>query len=56
MIGRGSVAEKTQAIGIDRQRQLVVKEEMAKVLKMVPGRVGWHKAGVEQFSGMIVDG
>jgi len=35
---------------------LVVEEEMAEMLKMTPSRVGGNEVGVEQFSGMIVDG
>lgn len=56
VVGGGSVAKKAQAIGIDRQRQLVMKKEMAEMLEVVPCRVGGNKAGVEQLSGMIIDG
>jgi len=54
VVGGGSVAEEAQAIGIDRQRQLVLEKEPPKMLKMVPSCIGGHKAGVEQFAGMIV--
>ncbi len=56
IIGHGIVAKEAEAIGIHDQRQVVLEKEPAKMLEMIPGRIGGDKDGAQKFSGMIIDG
>ncbi len=56
VIGHGIMAKKTQAIGIDDQRQGVGEKEAAKMFEMIPGGVGGDKDRAQEFAGMIIDG
>ena len=52
----GAGSEKAQAVGVDDQGQGVLEKEPAKMLEMIPGRVGGDKDCAQEFAGMVVDG
>ena len=56
VIGHGIMAKEAQAVRIDNQRQGVLEKEPAKMLKMIPRRVGGDKDRAQQLAGMIIDG
>ena len=56
VVGHGIMAKEAQAIGVDDQGQGVVEKEPAKVLKMIPGRIGGDKDCAQEFSRVIIDG
>ena len=56
IIGHGIMAKEAQAIGVDDQRQVVLEKEAAKMLEMIPGRIGGDKDRAQKFSRMIIDG
>lgn len=56
IIGHGIMAKEAQAIGVDDQRQTVLEQEPAKMLKVIPGRIGGDKDRAQEFSRMIIDG
>jgi len=43
IIGHGVMAKEAEAIGVNDQRQAVLEKKAAKVLEMIPGRVGGDK-------------
>jgi len=55
-IGGGLMAEQSQSIGIEGQRQTVDGEGAAEVLEVVPGGIGGHEGAGEELAGMIIDG
>ena len=56
IIGHGIMAKQAQAVGVDDQGQGVLEKEPAKMLEMIPGRVGGDKDCAQEFAGMVVDG
>jgi len=50
------MAKQAQAVGVDDQGQGVLEKEPAKMLEMIPGRVGGDKDCAQEFAGMVVDG
>ena len=56
VIGHGIMAKEAQAVGIDDQRQGVLEKEPAKMLEMIPRRVGGDKDRAQEFSRMIIHG
>ena len=56
IISHGIVAKEAQAIGVDDQRQAVLEQEPAKMLKMIPGGIGGDKDRAQEFSRMIIYG
>ena len=56
IIGHGIMAKEAQAVGIDDQRQGVLEKEPAKMLEMIPRRVGGDKDRAQEFSRMIIHG
>ena len=56
VIGHGVMAKEAQAIGIDDQGQVVLEEEAAKVLEMIPSGVGGDKDGTQELAGMVIHG
>jgi len=50
IIGHGIMAEETEAIGVNDQRQAVLEKKAAKVLEMIPGRVGGDKDRAQELS------
>ena len=56
IIGHGIMAKKAEAIGIDDQGYAVLEKETAKMLEMIPRRIGRDKDCAQKFSGMIIDG
>jgi hypothetical protein len=56
VIGRGTGAEKAQAVGINAQGNAVGKKGGAEVLEMVPGGVRGNEAPVNIEAGVIVNG
>ena len=56
VIGHGIVAKEAQAIGVDDHGQMVLEEEAAKVLEMIPRGVGGDKDGTQEFAGMVIHG
>lgn len=55
-IGRRLVAEQSEAIGVQRQRQAVAGEGATEVVEVVPGGIGGHEGAGEEFAGMIIHG
>jgi hypothetical protein len=45
VIGHGIMANETQSIGVDDQRQAVLEKKAAKMLEMIPSGVGGDKDG-----------
>ena len=56
VIGHGIMAKEAQAIGIDDQGQVVLEEEAAEMLEMIPRGVGGDKDRAQELAGMIIDG
>ena len=56
VIGHGIMAEEAEAVGVHDQRYAVLEKEPAKMLEMVPRRIGRDKDCAQKFSGMIIDG
>jgi hypothetical protein len=56
VIGPGIMAKKAEAIGIADPGYAVLEQETAKVLEMIPRRIGRDQDGAQKFSGMILDG
>jgi hypothetical protein len=50
------MAKEAEAIGVYDQRQVVLEKEAAKMLEMIPRRIGGDKDCAQEFSGMIIDG
>lgn len=55
-VGAGGMTEQGESVGVDGQRQLVLKEETAKVFEVVPGGVGRDEGRSQELSRMIVHG
>ena len=55
-IRRGFMAEQGQAVGVKSQGEAVESKGAAKVLEVVPGRVGWHKDGRQELARVVVHG
>ena len=53
-LGGGIMTKQGQAIGVKRQRQAVVREAVAEVLKMVPSGVRGDKGACHEFAGVII--
>ena len=56
VIGHGIMAKETQAIGVDDQRQAVLKQEPAKMLEVIPSGVGGDEDRAQELAGMIIHG
>ena len=56
VIGHGIMANETQSIGVDDQRQAVLEKKAAKMLEMIPSGVDGDKDGAQEFAGMIIVG
>ena len=56
VIGHGIMAQKAEAIGMDDQGYAVLEKEPAKMLEMIPRRIGRDKDCAQKFSGMILNG
>ena len=56
VIGHGIMAKEAETIGVHDQRYAVLEKETAKMLEMVPRRIGRDKDCAQKFSGMIIDG
>jgi len=56
VIGHGIMAKEAQAIGIDEQRQTMLEQEPAKMLEVIPSRVGGDKDRAQELAGMIIHG
>lgn len=50
VIGHGIMAKEAQAIGVNDQGQVVLEKEPAKMLEVVPCRVGGNKNRAQEFS------
>jgi hypothetical protein len=50
------MTKEAEGIGIDDQRYAVLDKETAKMLKMIPRRIGRDKDCAQKFSGMVIDG
>ena len=50
------MANETQSIGVDDQRQAVLEKKAAKMLEMIPSGVDGDKDGAQEFAGMIIVG
>ena len=50
------MAKEAQAIGIDNQRQAMLEQEPAKMLKMIPRGIGGDEDRAQKLSRMIIDG
>ena len=49
------MAKEAEAVGVDDQRQAVPEKETAKMLEMIPGRVGGDKDRAQEFARMVID-
>jgi len=56
VIGYGVMAEEAQAVCVDHHRQAVLEKEAAKMLEMIPGRVGGDEDRAQKFARMVIDG
>jgi hypothetical protein len=56
VVSHGIMAKAAETIGIDNQRYAVLEKETAKMLKMIPRRIGRDKDCAQKFSGMVIDG
>ena len=56
VIGHGIMAKEAQAVGVDHHRQGVLEKETAKMLEVIPRRVGGNKDCAQKFAGMVIDG
>ena len=56
IIGHGIMAKEAEAVGVHHHRQAVLKKEAAKMLEMIPRRVGGDKDGTQEYAGMIING
>jgi len=56
VIGHGIMAKEAQTVGVYDPRQAVLEKEAAKMLEMIPRRVGGDKDRAQEFAGMIIDG
>ena len=56
IIRHGIMAKEAEAVGVDDQRQIVLEQEPAKMLEMIPRGIGGDKGRAQEFSGMIIDG
>ena len=56
VICHGIMTKETEAIGVDDQRQGVLKKEAAKMFKVIPSGVGGDKDHAQEFAGMIIHG
>jgi len=56
VIGREIMAKEAQTVGVYDPRQAVLEKEAAKMLEMIPRRVGGDKDRAQEFDGMIIDG
>jgi len=56
VIGHGIMAKEAQPVGVHHHWQAVPEKEAAKMLEMIPSRVGGDKDGAQEFAGMIIDG
>ena len=50
IVGHGIMAKQAEAVGVDDQGQIVLEKESAKMLEMIPGRIGGHKDRAQEFS------
>jgi 3-oxoacyl-(acyl-carrier-protein) synthase len=50
VIGHGIMAKETQAIGVDDQRQAVMKQEAAKMLEVIPRGVGGDEDRAQELA------
>ena len=50
VIGHGIMAKKTEAIGVNHQRQAMLEKETAKMLEVIPGRIGGDKDRAQKLS------
>jgi hypothetical protein len=48
--------ESAEAVGIPDQRQAVLEKEAAKMLEMIPSRVGGDKDRAQELAGMVIHG
>ena len=56
VIGHRIMAKEAQAIGVHNQRQAVLEQEPAKMLKMIPRGIGGDEDRAQKLSRMIIDG
>jgi len=56
IIGHGIMAKEAEAIGVNDHGQGVLEKEAAKMLEMIPSRIGGDKDRAQEFAGMIIDG
>ena len=50
VIGHGIMAKEAEAIGVDDQRQAMLEKETAKMLEVIPGRIGGDKDRAQELS------
>jgi hypothetical protein len=56
VIGHGVMAEEAQAVCVHHHRQAVLEKEAAKMLEMIPSRVGGDEDRAQKFARMVIDG
>ena len=55
VIGHGIMAKEAEAVSVNDHRQGVLEKEAAKMLEVIPSRVGGDKDRAQKFAGMVVD-
>jgi hypothetical protein len=50
------MAKEAEAVGVDHHGQIVLEKEMAKMLEVIPGRVGGDKDRPQALAGMVIHG
>jgi hypothetical protein len=56
IIGHGIMTKEAEAVGVHDQWQIMLEKEPAKMLKMIPSRIGGDKDRAQKLSGMVIDG
>jgi hypothetical protein len=56
IVSHGIMTKEAEAVGVDDQRQIVLEKAPAKMLEMIPSRIGRDKDRAQKFSGMVIDG
>jgi hypothetical protein len=56
VIGHGIMAKEAEPVGVYDQGQVVLEKKTAKMLEMIPRRIGGDKDPAQEFSRMIIDG
>jgi len=54
VIGHGIMAKEAETVGVDHHGQAVPEKETAKMLEVIPGRIGGNKDCTQEFARMVI--